>query len=108
MKPDRRVLLWTAELLEQLSRDGTPCGDEGGTSGASLCRGLRMADCYERVPLANVAVPRPDGGSRSLRGRRLSGFRDLAAERLQRDRVGLGAAAMAGVQAVDRCHLVGG
>ena len=28
MKPDRRVLLWTAALLEQLSRDGTRCGDE--------------------------------------------------------------------------------
>ena len=27
MKSDRRVLLWTAELLEQLSRDGTRCGD---------------------------------------------------------------------------------
>src|SRR5207244_4819956 len=39
--------------------------------------------------------------------RRLSGPRDLAAESLQGDCVGLGAAATAGVQAVDRDHLVG-
>src|ERR1700733_15102039 len=37
-----------------------------------------------------------------------SGLRDLAAERLQGDRVGLGTAAATGVQAVDRGHLVGG
>ena len=37
---------------------------------------------------------------------RCSSFRDLAAELLQGDRVGLGAAATAGVQAVDRGHLV--
>ena len=28
MKPDRRVLIWTAELREQLSRDGTRSGDD--------------------------------------------------------------------------------
>ena len=40
--------------------------------------------------------------------RRLSGLRDLAAESFQGDCVRLGAAATAGVQAVERDHLVGG
>src|SRR4051794_38957074 len=39
--------------------------------------------------------------------RRFSGLRDLATEGLQGDRVRLGAAAMGGVKAVDRAHLLG-
>ena len=47
MKPDRRVLLWTAERLEQLSRDGTRSGDEGEAAPAVLTPVVLVvwADC---------------------------------------------------------------
>ena len=55
---------------------------------------------------AVAGVIRSDGQESC--GRRLSGFRDLAAESLQGDRVGLGTDAAAGVKAVYRRHLVVG
>ena len=55
----------------------------------------------ERLEEQDLRAPEP-------RKRAVSGLRDLAAERLEGDGVRLGAAATAGVQAVDRGHLVGG
>src|SRR5215213_9375810 len=73
----------------------------------------RIESSWSVLPQApNIIVPRQSGetwtpvrpsGRRSMR----SGLRDGHAEGLQRDRLGLRPATAAGVEAVDRGHLVG-
>ena len=79
------------------------CADEGDRRGTSLALAVVGAHPHAAEPerrhvetLAELTV---------LRG---SGLRDVAAEGLERDVFGLGPATAAGVQSVDRGHLVGG
>src|SRR5438270_11482047 len=76
-------------------------GDQGTAAGTS---GLAFWDTA-----LWTSEPHPANATPSMwRGwRRLSSIRDLATERLEGDCVRLGAAATAGVQAVDRGHFLG-
>ena len=57
MKPDRRVLLWTAELLEQLSRDGTPVRRQTRSQGSRSVRQSSRSDSgYTNVGLLDLEV----------------------------------------------------
>src|SRR3954453_13666981 len=74
---------------------------------------MRMESSWSVLPQApNIIVPRQSSETwtpvRPSGRYSTSGLRDVAAERLQRDVLGLGSAAAAGVQAVDGRQLLGG
>src|SRR3954464_4568295 len=74
---------------------------------------MRMESSWSALPQApNIMLPRQSGETwtpvRPSGRWSMSGLRDVAAEVLKRDGVGLGPAAPAGFQAVEGGHLVGG
>src|SRR6185295_10240287 len=73
----------------------------------------RIESSWSVLPQApNIIVPRQSGETwtpvRPSGRYSMSGLRDVAAERLERDLLGLRPAALAGLQPVDRGQLVGG